>query len=103
MTIDIEIKESAKTRIVSFLNEIDSTQVDHALQCFPRAACSLFMRRSKTRLDPAAVIAYYDGDTTIRMFDNTQAAFNAYVEYKEERAPAILLTVASITIQKNGE
>lgn len=99
--MNVEIKHSALARIAAFLR---ATQADmHASLVFSRAAAALVLHlargiKSRGVIAPAAVVAHYDGATTFRLFDSLEAAFAAYVEYKVEGAPVVLLTLNSITV-----
>lgn len=106
MIYEVNIKPTAMKRVDRFIRTVENRQgmLDmHAAMCFPRATRAMVKIHSKIIPTPAVVVAFYDGDTTFRVFNTVKQAFNAFVEYKEEKAPCVLLTMNSVTLNKVEE
>ena len=77
----------------------DEDKLDHAAQCFPRALNAVYKRASDTGAVAAVVVAYYDGETTFRVFDTLADAIEAAIEYKEEGAPYVVFSMTNINVE----
>lgn len=103
--MNVKIKPTALKRIAEFLRETGGDM--KATLTFSRTASALVLavaRRLRSRgvIAPAAVVAHYDSATTFRVFDSLDDAFDAFKEYRAENAPAVLLTINSITIERGA-
>ena len=108
MKLDISYSPSAMKRIALFLRRIGAEYSTmsgqmRATMLFTRALKAMVKRRSKVIVSPTVVVAYYDDDICYRTFDTIDQAFKAYLEYRSELAPAMILTLNSVRIREVEE
>lgn len=97
--MNLTFDEDTMKKIAEFLKQISPDKIDHATQCFPRALNAVYRHACKTGAVAAAVVAYYDDETTFRVFDNLADAYNAAIEYKEENAPCVVFSTTNINVE----
>lgn len=100
--MELRLDEDAMKKVVAFLSKVatlDESKLNHAQQCFPRALHSIYRRAQETGNVAAAVVAFYDGETTFRVFDNLADAIEAAIEYKEENAPYVVFSMTNVEVE----
>ena len=98
---DLQFDEDATRKIAAFLNQLatlNASAVSRAQQRFPRALNAVYRRAQETGNVAAAVVAYYDGDATHRVFDSLADAYDAALEYKEDNAPYVVFSMTNVNV-----
>lgn len=85
-------------KIAAFLRGMPADKIDHAAQCFPRALNAVYQRACESGCVAAAVVAYYDDETTFRVFDTLADAIDAVIEYKSENAPCVVFSMTNVEV-----
>ena len=102
-SLDVTFKPTATRRIAAFLQKTGGGIQEQLTFSRASGAIVLHLARglnSRATIAPAAVVSHFDGATAFRIFDDSAAAFSAFLEYRNAGAPVVLLTIESLTIER---